>query len=116
VKDGSGNWRNEFRQIMGRAMSNIVYERATELLEADLGAELMALDVEAGTCFGFNSVATDVWRRLASPASFAELKDALLSEYEVSAEQCSSELRDLMANMIEMGLVRETSAQHIQDN
>ena len=38
------------------------YERAAQLLEADLGDELMALDVEGGTCFGFNAVATGVWR------------------------------------------------------
>lgn len=91
-------------------MSNTVYERAAELLEADLGAELMALDVEAGTCFGFNSVATEVWRHLANPASFEDLEAALLQDYEVTPEQCSAELGELMDNMVKMGLVREVSA------
>ena len=90
-------------------MNETVYERATELLEADLGAELMALNVEAGTCFGFNAVATDVWRQLVSPKSFEEIKTALLSDYDVSAEQCSTELADLMGSLVEMGLIREVS-------
>ena len=90
-------------------MSETIYERATELLEADLGAELMALDVDAGTCFGFNSVATDVWRQLACPRSFREIRDALLAEYEVGDEQCTAELSELMKSFVEMGLVREVS-------
>ena len=91
------------------AMTNPVYERATELLAAELGSELMALDVEAGTCFGFNSVATDIWRKLESPKSFMELNDALLAEYEVSKDRCSAELGELIRTMMEMGLVKEVS-------
>ena len=90
-------------------MSETLYERAAELLEADLGAELMALDVETGSCFGFNSVATDVWRHLASPRTFDQLHEALLAEYEVDREQCSAELGELMTSLVEMGLVREVS-------
>jgi len=41
-----------------RAMtSKTDYERATQLLEADLGDELVALDTEGGNCFGFNPAA-----------------------------------------------------------
>ena len=89
-------------------MNNPIYERAKQLLEAELGPELMALDVEAGACFGFNSVATDVWRRLERPKSFAELKAALLEDYDVGDEQCSAELGDLLDNLEEAGLVRKT--------
>jgi hypothetical protein len=88
-------------------MSKAVYERATRLLEADLGDELMALDAEGGNCFGFNSVATGVWRHLTSPKSFDELKEALLAEYEVDGEQCAAELRELLNDLEEKGLVRK---------
>jgi hypothetical protein len=87
-------------------MSETRYERATELLEAELGDELMALDVAQGSCFGFNSVATGVWRQLASPQSFDQLRDALLAEYEVDTDQCTAELRTLLNELTDMGLVR----------
>jgi hypothetical protein len=87
-------------------MNEALYERATELLEADLGDELMALDAEGGICFGFNSVATSVWRHLVSPKSFEDLKEALLAEYDVSGEQCAEELQELLENLLESGLVR----------
>jgi hypothetical protein len=93
-------------------MSEMQYERATELLEAELGDELMALDVARGSCFGFNSVATDIWRQLASPKSFDQLRDALLAEYAVDSDQCTDELRTLLNELTGMGLVRvKTSGQ-----
>jgi hypothetical protein len=84
-----------------------MYERATRLLEAELGDELMTLDVDAGKCFGFNPVAASVWRRLDEPADFEQLRTALLEEYEVTPEQCTAELRDLMQVLVDHGLVRQ---------
>jgi len=84
---------------------NEVYRRAAQLLEADINDELVALEPNQGTCFGFNSVATDVWRKLEHPRSFAELKSALLAEYDVSEEQCAGELRELLEQMREARLI-----------
>lgn len=88
-------------------MSEPVYERTTQLLEAELGDELVALDAQGGNCFGFNSVATNVWRQLASPKSFAEIEQALLADYDVDAEQCRAELRELLDDLVEQGLVAQ---------
>jgi hypothetical protein len=83
-----------------------MYERAAQLLEAEVGDEILTLDAEAGKCFGFNSVAASVWRRLAQPASFDELRQALLDEYEVSSEQCTVELTELLDELTSRGLIR----------
>ena len=84
------------------------YVRAVDLLEADIGNELVALEPEAGNCFGFNEVATVVWRKLAEPKSFDELRDSLVADYDVSAEQCSTELKALLDEMKAQGLVEQT--------
>ena len=81
------------------------YRRTVDLMEAELGDELVALDPDAGACFGFNSVATSVWRLLAEPRSFEQLRDALLDEYDVETEQCASELRELLQDLSDKGLV-----------
>jgi len=81
------------------------YRRTVDLMEAELGDELVALDPDAGACFGFNSVATSVWRLLAEPRSFEQLRDALLDEYDVEIEQCASELRELLQDLSDKGLV-----------
>jgi hypothetical protein len=46
-----------------------------------------------------------VWRALVTPRTFDELRDALLAEYDVSAEQCSIELRVLLDDLAEKGLI-----------
>ena len=81
------------------------YVRAVDLLEADIGNELVALEPEAGNCFGFNEVATVVWRKLAEPRSFDELRDALVADYDVSTEQCSTELKALLDDLVARRLV-----------
>ena len=87
-----------------------MYERAVQLLEADLGDELLTLDPKAGQCFGFNSVAASVWRRLAEPAAFDDLRRTLLDEFEVTDEQCTEELRELMQVLVDRGLVRHAAS------
>jgi len=82
-----------------------VYKRVIDLMEAELGDELVALDPAAGKCFGFNGVATSVWRELESPKSFEQLRDTLLGEYEVGQDQCSIELRELLGDLTAKGLI-----------
>lgn len=89
-------------------MTGPVYRRAVSLMEADLGDELVALDADAGNCFGFNAVATAVWRKLENPKDFDELRSELLAQYDVSAEECAAELQDLLDDLIDKGLVERS--------
>lgn len=91
---------------MHTGMAAARYVRAKELLEAELGDELVALDVGGGDCFGFNSVAADIWRLLEQPREFRELHLALAGKYDVDIEQCAAELRSCLADLEAQGLVR----------
>lgn len=88
-------------------MTGQVYKRIVNLMEADVGGELVALDAQAGQCFGFNEVATSVWRKLEQPKTFDELRDELLGDYEVDVEQCTRELRELLEDLLAKGLVEK---------
>lgn len=82
-----------------------IYYRKTELLEAELGAEIVALDADSGICFGFNEVASTVWRLLEKPRSSDEIRRALEDDYDVGSEQCRSELSELLDELVEKGVV-----------
>lgn len=97
-------------------MNEITYERAQDLLEAELGEELVALDPAGGQCFGFNGVATSVWRLLEQPMSRLDLEQALLSQYEVEPDQCNAELQVLLDDLIAKGLVRATPAGSVRND
>ena len=88
-------------------MDEVLYQQAVSMLEADLGDELVGLDPEEGNCFGFNSVATIVWRHLANPKSFHEIEEMLLAEFDVDRDQCRAELRELIDDLVEKALVRK---------
>lgn len=86
-------------------MDRSIYSRSVQLMEAEIADELVALDADAGSCFGFNSVATSVWRSLEEPSSFDQIRDKLLDEYEVGDTQCAKELEELLRDLEAKGLV-----------
>ncbi len=75
-------------------------------MEAEFGDELVALDPAAGECFGFNGVASTVWRLLERPSTASGLKQSLLLEYDVDPAQCEAELDELLDDLVKRGLVR----------
>jgi hypothetical protein len=91
--------------LCSAAMAEPTYKRAIALMEAQVGDELVAMDVNIGSCFGFNSVAKDVWQRLGSPKTSAELRDELLADYDVDAERCAGELQALLDELVAKGWV-----------
>ena len=88
-----------------RPAGTATYRRKSEVLETEIGDELVTLDVVGGDCFGFNSVAKTVWQCLAGPRSFDQLRDALLAEYDVESERCTMELRELLDDLASRGLI-----------
>jgi hypothetical protein len=91
-----------------RIVESTVFSRAADLLEAEVDDELVALDVSRGECFGFNSVATSIWKLLDRPRSFADLRRELLQEYEVDAGRCTEELEAILGELMECGLTRQS--------
>ena len=87
-------------------MSEARYERAAPLLEAEVDEEIVALDRQQGEVFGFNRVASDVWRLLEEPKTFDELCRELQDRYDVAPERCAEEVGDLLKELTEMRLVR----------
>ena len=86
-------------------MNDSLVRRRGQLIEAEVDDELIGLEVEQGTCFGFNRTATRIWALLETPRRFSELRDVLLGEYEVDRETCERELTDLLRQLEADGLV-----------
>jgi hypothetical protein len=83
----------------------LVVERRGEMIETEVDGELVALHVDNGTCYGFNSTATRVWAMIAEPRRFSELKQALLSEFDVDPATCETQLKELLEELEADGLV-----------
>ena len=92
-------------------MTGIQYQRSPEALHANVGDDVVALHVQNGHCFGMEHVTADVWRYLEQPASLDQICSRLLVEYEVDAETCHAEVRELLATMHREGLVEAVASQ-----
>ena len=65
------------------------------------------VDIEKGSYFSLNPVATRIWELLEQPLTLDSLRDQLLTEYDVSAEECRADVGEHLTQMQTLGLVRE---------
>ena len=79
--------------------------RRSELVEAEVDGELIGLQIDQGTCYGFNGTATRVWGMIEEPKRLTELRDALVAEYDVDPETCERQLLDLLKELEADGLI-----------
>ena len=86
-------------------MDEVVIRRRGEMVEAEADGELIALDVEKGSCYGFNRTATRIWQLLEAPRTFGALRDALLDEFEVERSRCESDLLEALEQMRRDGII-----------
>ena len=86
----------------------MLYSRAASLLEAEVEDEIIALDREQGEVYGFNGVASDVWRLLEQPRSLTEICGEIENLYAVTSDECAEEITSLLGQLIEMKLVKTT--------
>jgi hypothetical protein len=83
---------------------------ASEQVSCPLGEESAILNLRNSVYYGVNSVGARVWSLLKQPRSIGELRNALLSEYEVEAELCERDLLNLLEKMRSEGLIEVRSA------
>jgi hypothetical protein len=98
--------------VDGSLSANSIVVMAQEQISCPLGEESAILNLKNSMYYGLDPVGARVWSLLQQPRSIREVRDALLSEYEVEADQCETDLLALLEKMLSEGLieVRVTSA------
>lgn len=71
---------------------------------AEIDGQLVALDIESGTCFGLNRVATRIWHMLEQPRSARQISADLIEIYEVDVATAEAETLNLLDELIQIGL------------
>ncbi len=80
---------------VGRRISPQAVVRAVgEQIFCELAGEATILNLKNGVYYGLDRVGTRIWGLLQQARRVQEIRDALLEEYEVTAERCE---RDLLA-------------------
>ncbi|HPJ69084.1 MAG TPA: PqqD family protein [Bacteroidales bacterium] len=81
------------------------YVRNENTISGRLQDEVVMMDIDKGKYFSLNPVATRIWDLIEVPLTIDELCSRLMEEYEVDAEQCQSEVTEVIDEMVKLGVV-----------
>lgn len=76
------------------------YVRTNEMMWSEVAGDVVALDPQAGVCFGMEEVSAAVWHLLAEPQTGEAICVALLAQYDVDTETCRNEVKALLDTML----------------
>jgi hypothetical protein len=101
-------WQVGKRKLMGLELKRMTVVANHDHVSSDLEGEAVILQMTTGMCYALNAVGTRVWNLIQTPVSALEIRDALLTEYEVEAEVCEKELVTLLDELCARGLIQIT--------
>jgi|ERR1041385_5304595 Coenzyme PQQ synthesis protein D (PqqD) len=87
-------------------LDSTMISRSTSVLTAEVDGEIVMMSIEQGRYFGLDDIGSDIWKRLDTPCSFAELIDRLARDYDADRATIAADVRDLLGRMAEQDVVR----------
>lgn len=79
---------------------------AKDQVSSDLGGEVAILDLRSSTYYGLEEVGARVWSLIQEePRTVEEIRNVLLSEYEVEPDRCERDLFALLQRLADEGLI-----------
>src|ERR1700676_797883 len=74
-------------------------------VSCDLGGEAAILSIRNGVYYGLDPVGAQIWNLLQQPHCVAEIREAVVQEYEVDPERCERDLMALLERLLLEGLI-----------
>jgi hypothetical protein len=75
-------------------------------ISCDLEGEAAILNLKSGTYFGLDPVGATIWSLIVQPRRVAEIRNALIEQFDVEAERCSRDLLQLLGELQAHGLIQ----------
>jgi Coenzyme PQQ synthesis protein D (PqqD) len=76
-----------------------------DVVSCDLAGEVAILNMKDGVYYGLDPVGATIWNLIQKPIVLEEVRDKILEEYDVEAEECQEDLLELIEKLVENGLV-----------
>lgn len=79
-------------------------------VSCQLEGEAVILHLDHGIYFGLNPVGTTIWEFIQQPRTIDDVRRQVLQEYDVTPEQCETELSGFVESLAAAGLITVTDA------
>ena len=80
-------------------------KRSDGFIHAEVDHEVVALNIDRGTCYGLNPIGSRIWKIIEDPVTIADICSRLMAEYDVDAATCERQVLDLLEELRSEGLV-----------
>ena len=81
-----------------------------EQVSSDLAGESILLSLQTAMYYGVGGVGSRIWELLREPIRVADIRDAILREYDVEPDRCERELLDFLRELAAQGLIEIQNA------
>lgn len=76
-----------------------------DILSQEVSGETVFLNLNSESYFGLDNVGTRIWQLLQEYGDLQKVLDAMLREYDVEEDQMEIDLSELVAKLVEVGIV-----------
>lgn len=92
-----------------------IFEKNPDFVQREIAGEFLLIPIrrqlsEANALYVMNETGTAFWKRLDGTTTVADIKTALLSEYEVSEDALHQDLTTLVDDLVSIQAIREKSS------
>lgn len=97
--------RPDLTAMNDAAIDKLIFQRTPDSISTVLEDETVILDIESGVYSGLNEVGTSVWNLLENQVTFAEMREAIVAEFDVTAEECCKNLLSFLKELEQNKLI-----------
>lgn len=84
---------------------NTAVRAKSELISSDIDGEIVMMDIEEGSYYGLNNVASRIWQLVEKEITVSNVCDALLHEYDVDKKECEKEVIKYLETLVDKKLI-----------
>jgi len=99
-------YRREGGICMGRISMQSTVCAAKNQVSCDLAGEAVILSLDQGIYFTMNPVGARIWSMLKTSIPVHEIRDSIMSEFEIGEETCEADLLAVLEDLAREGLIK----------
>ena len=84
---------------------NTIVAKNMELISSDLDGETVMMSVENGKYYGLNNIGSRIWALIERPCLVTDLRNSLISEFDVESEKCEQDLISFLDDLLQKGVI-----------
>ncbi len=81
------------------------YSRLVNVIDGEIDNHQVIMHINNGNYFGLNPVGKRIWTLIEQPKTLEEIISNLLSEYNISQEQCKTEVQSFLDKCVKFDIV-----------